>query len=73
LKRRIEKRNARDAEELKRFVSEEWTATDPSFLAKLVESMPERLEAVISLWWSQDSSSFIFLSHLLREREKKNN
>jgi len=48
LKRRIEKRNARNVEELKQFVSEEWLATDPTFLVNLSHSMPDRLTAVIA-------------------------
>jgi len=48
LKRRVEQRNPRNVEELTQIVSEEWSATDSSFLAKLSHSMPSRLIRVIA-------------------------
>ena len=47
LKRRVEKHNARDTTELSRYIRQEWTATDPSFLSRIVHSMPDRCKAVV--------------------------
>jgi transposase len=47
-KRRIEKRNARDVEELKVHLREEWAATDLIFLSHLSHSMPKRCKAVVA-------------------------
>jgi transposase len=48
LKRRVERRHARTAEELERYLGEEWEATSPTLLASLAHSMPTRLAAVRS-------------------------
>jgi hypothetical protein len=47
LKCRVEKRNARDIEELEQHLTEEWKATDKTFLSVLSHSMPKRCEAVV--------------------------
>jgi len=47
LKRRVERRNARNVEELKQHVQEEWVATNQEFIKKLVYSMPKRCKAVV--------------------------
>jgi len=47
LKRRVERRNAQDVEQLKSIVREEWVSTDPNFLISLSASMPKRCKAVI--------------------------
>jgi hypothetical protein len=46
LKRRVEARGARTAEELERHLKEEWEATSPTLLASLAHSMPARCAAV---------------------------
>jgi hypothetical protein len=46
LKRRVEHRHARTAEELELHLGEEWEATSPALLASLAHSMPARLAAV---------------------------
>ena len=48
LKRRIEKRNARDIEELRGHVNEEWAATNKDLLVCLSHSMPKRCKAVVA-------------------------
>jgi len=48
LKRRVEKRNARDVEELEVQVREEWTATNLIFLSRLSHSMIHRCKAVVA-------------------------
>jgi transposase len=48
LKRRVEKRNARDIEELRLHIDEEWAATDTNLLARLSHSMPKRCKAVVA-------------------------
>lgn len=47
LKRRVEARNARNTTELSHHLREEWAATDPSFLATVVHSMPRRCQLVV--------------------------
>jgi transposase len=47
-KRRVHARNASTMDELKQYMQEEWDATNPSFLAKLVNSMPKRCKAVVA-------------------------
>jgi transposase InsO family protein len=47
LKRRVEKRNARNIEELVEHVRQEWMATDVTFLSRLVASMPKRCSDVV--------------------------
>jgi hypothetical protein len=47
LKRRVEHHNARDTTELSHHLSQEWTATDPSFLSHTVHSMPRRCKLVV--------------------------
>ena len=47
LKRRVEKRNARNTEELEQYIKEEWVATDPGFLVKLSHSMNKRCKQVV--------------------------
>ena len=46
LKRRVEKRNARTLEQLKRHVEEEWEQLDANFLSSLAHSMIDRIAAV---------------------------
>jgi len=46
-KRRVERRNARNVEEFKQHIQEEWVATDKEFVNKLVDSMPKRCKAVV--------------------------
>jgi hypothetical protein len=48
LKRRVEKRNARDIEELRLHIDEEWAATDTNLLARLSHSMSNRCKAVLA-------------------------
>ena len=48
LKRRVEKRNARDVEELEVQLREEWAATDLIFLSHLSHSMVRRCKAVVA-------------------------
>jgi hypothetical protein len=47
LKRRVEHHNARNTNELSQHIKEEWAATDPTFLSRIVHSMPKRCQAVI--------------------------
>jgi transposase len=47
LKRRVEKHNATNIEELKDALNTEWYATSTDFLAELVQSMPRRCQAVV--------------------------
>jgi hypothetical protein len=47
LKRRVEKRNASNIEELKRHISEEWESTSKELPVKLGESMTRRCQAVV--------------------------
>ena len=47
LKRRVERHNARDTIELSQHIREEWAATDPTFLSRIVHSMHKRCQAVI--------------------------
>jgi len=47
LKIRVNERRPRSIEELKKFISEEFFATDRTFIEKLINSMPARLKAVI--------------------------
>ena len=47
LKRRIEARNARTIEELKKIISEEWSNTTSEYCARLAHSMPRRFELVV--------------------------
>ena len=46
LKRRVELRCPCDSTELKQFLTEEWTATDPEYLRCLAHSMIDRCKAV---------------------------
>jgi DDE superfamily endonuclease len=48
LKRRVEKRNARDMAELEQHVKEEWSLTNQSFLSTLAHSMIHRCQAVVT-------------------------
>jgi transposase len=48
LKRRVEKRNARDIAELEEHLNAEWSATDRDYLVKLSHSMPKRCLAVVA-------------------------
>jgi transposase len=47
LKPRVEARNARNIDELEQHVQQEWVATDPTFLSRIVHSMPRRCKAVV--------------------------
>ena len=47
LKKRVSARNARTINELIEHIEEEWEATDTDFLVSLVDSMPNRCQAVI--------------------------
>jgi DDE superfamily endonuclease/Transposase len=47
LKRRVEKHNPRNVEELQRHLHTEWHRTSKRFLAKLSDSMPRRCKAVV--------------------------
>jgi len=47
LKKRVETENARTTAELKEAVIKHWSSTDDELIAKLVESIPRRLEAVV--------------------------
>ena len=47
-KRRVEKRNATNIEQLKAHLMEEWAATDTKTLVSLSHSMPARCKAVIA-------------------------
>jgi transposase len=46
LKRRVELRCPCDSTELKQFLTEEWTATDPEYLRCLAHSMIDRCKVV---------------------------
>jgi transposase len=48
LTRRVYGRHARTIEELERFISEEWAATDLNFIARICRNMPQRLQQVIA-------------------------
>jgi transposase InsO family protein len=48
LKRRVEKRNARDIAELEEHLKAEWSATGKDYLVKLSHSMPKRCLAVVA-------------------------
>ena len=48
LKRRVEEKKPRNIQKLKQEIEEEWKSIQPATSAALVESMPRRLEAVIS-------------------------
>ncbi len=48
LKRRIETHNATTISELKDHTMMEWNNTDPDFLAKIADSMPDRCKAVVT-------------------------
>lgn len=48
IKRRVEKRNAKDIEQLKQHLAEEWEVTDPILLATLVHTMPKRCKDVVA-------------------------
>jgi hypothetical protein len=47
LKRRVEQRHAQDLGELRRYVQDEWAATDPAYVARVVASMPRRCQMVV--------------------------
>jgi hypothetical protein len=47
LKRRIEARNARTIEELKKIISEEWSNTTSEYCSRLAHSMPRRFQLVV--------------------------
>ena len=47
LKKRVGARNGRTVDELIQHIEHEWEATDTDFLVSLVESMPDRCQAVI--------------------------
>jgi transposase len=48
LKQRMYGRRPKSMEELERFVTEEWAATDLHFIARICRNMPHRLRAVIA-------------------------
>ena len=48
LKRRVYGRHPKSMDELERFVTEEWAATDLNFIARICRNMPHRLQAVIA-------------------------
>jgi transposase len=48
LKVRVYGRHPKTMEELERFVTEEWAATDLSFIARICRNMPHRLQAVVA-------------------------
>ena len=48
VKRRVEKRNARNTEELEQHIREEWLLTNQSFLSTLAHSMHHRCQSVLS-------------------------
>jgi transposase len=48
LKQRVYRRHPHTMEELERFITEEWTATDINFIARICRNMPRRLQAVIA-------------------------
>lgn len=47
LKRRVYGRRPRSMEELERYITEEWAATDLNFIARICRNMPHRLRCVI--------------------------
>jgi transposase len=47
LKKRVYGRHPKSMEELERFITEEWTATDLNFISRICCNMPHRLQAVI--------------------------
>lgn len=47
LKRRVYGRHPQTMEQLERFVTEEWAATELSFIARICRNMPRRLQLVI--------------------------
>lgn len=47
LKSRVYARHAKTMEELERFVTEEWAATDLDFISRICRNMPHRLQGVI--------------------------
>jgi transposase len=47
VKARVELRNAKNENELKKIWEDEWKNTDPSFVMRLVHSMPARCQAII--------------------------
>ena len=55
LKRRVELRCPCDSTELKQFLTEEWTATDPEYLRCLAHSMIDRCKAVAACRGSKPS------------------
>jgi len=48
LKQRVYKHKPTTMEQLERFVTEEWAATDLNFIARICRNMPHRLQAVIA-------------------------
>jgi transposase len=48
LKRRVYGRHPKSMDELERFITEEWAATDLDFIARICRNMPHRLQAVIA-------------------------
>ena len=46
LKKRVGARNGRTIDELIQHIEEEWEATDTDFLVSLVDSMPDRCQAI---------------------------
>jgi transposase len=48
LKRRVYERHPQTTEQLERFVTEEWAATDLNFIAHICRNMPRRLQLVVS-------------------------
>ena len=48
LKRRVYGRHPRAMEELERYITEEWAATDLDFIARICRNMPHRLQQVIA-------------------------
>ena len=46
--RRVENRFAQNAEELRRYIQEEWDKTDKNLCIKLVNSMKERCQQAIN-------------------------
>jgi transposase len=48
LKSRVYARHAKTMEELERFITEEWAATDLNFIARICRNMPHRLQGVIA-------------------------
>ena len=48
LKRRVESRRPRSIQELKEIVTEEWANTSQLICSNLVDSMPDRMRAVVA-------------------------